>query len=139
MIEMSSSEAENYCTSRGYRLVEIYDQDQQDFLHEYISLASSYGQLGSEPENGYWIGLKRTGLSTWKWLDSGLTPEYNAWKSPNQPSNGNADILATMYPEHDYKWVDLDGDGSHSHRNCRPICQKIQGMRFEYTHLDLGL
>ena len=31
---MPSSEAENYCVSRGYRLVEIYDQNQQNFIVE---------------------------------------------------------------------------------------------------------
>ena len=121
-LDISSSEAEVYCTSRGYRLVEIYDQNQQDFLKHKAN------NLGSASEKGYWIGLKRTGSSTWKWLDSGLTPVYNAW-GKDQPHNGYADKLANMYPNYDYKWVDLNAI-VHKHRNCRPICQKIQGMSF---------
>ena len=67
--EMKSPEAEKYCASRGYRLVEIYNQNQQDFIAEKCTEI----RPGPLSNDGFWIGLKRMqGTSTWKWLDSGL-------------------------------------------------------------------
>ena len=115
---MTSSEAENYCVSRGYRLVEIYDQNQQNFISEKCR------EIGGPSGNakGFWLGLKRTpGTSTWKWLDSKVIPEFTAWL-PGEPHNGNySDLLAFAHSSLSYKWVDMNIKNSGGN----PICQKM--------------
>ena len=115
---MTSSEAENYCVSRGYRLVEIYDQNQQNFMVEKCR------EIGGPSGNakGFWLGLKRTpGTSTWKWLDSKVIPEFTAWRS-GEPHNGkNSDLLAFAHSSLSYKWVDMNIKNSGGN----PICQKM--------------
>ena len=53
---MNFSEARNFCTSKGYRFVEIYDQNQQNFIVEKCK------EIGGPSGNakGFWLGLKRT-------------------------------------------------------------------------------
>ena len=51
---MKSPEAESYCVSRGYRLVEIYNQNQNDFIVEKCT------DIGSGTGQGFWIGLKQS-------------------------------------------------------------------------------
>ena len=116
VILMESSEAEKYCVSRGYRLVEIYNQNQQDFIAEKCT------EIRPRPLS-FWIGLKRTqGTSTWKWLDSGVVPEFTAWES-GEPENGyNNELLANAYPRWGYKWADFK---QHNFYKCKPICQKL--------------
>ena len=121
VILMESSEAEKYCVSRGYRLVEIYNQNQQDFIVEKCT------EIGPGSGEGFWIGLERTeGTSTWKWLDSGLIPEFTAWGS-NQPGNNVAnELLANAHFAAGYKWADLlRYNHTSAFPNCKPICQKI--------------
>ena len=114
--EMKSPEAESYCVSRGYRLVEIYDQNHQDFIVEKCT------DIGPGSSEGFWIGLKRTsGTSTWKWLDSDVTPEFTAWDF-SQPNNGNFELLANAYKVSYYKWGDLN---EQNYYYCKPICQKL--------------
>ena len=114
--EMKSPEAESYCVSRGYRLVEIYDQNHQDFIVEKCT------DIGPGSSEGFWIGLKRTsGTSTWKWLDSDVTPEFTAWDF-SQPNNGNFELLANAYKVSYYKWGDLN---KQNYYYCKPICQKL--------------
>ena len=112
--EMKSPEAEKYCVSRGYRLVEIYDQSQQDFIEEKCAYVG--------PGEVFWIGLKRTrGTSEWKWLDSDVIPEFSAWGF-SEPDNENSELLATVVEVYGYKWADF---GDHNYWNCKPICQKL--------------
>ena len=114
--EMKSPEAESYCVSRGYRLVEIYDQNHQDFIVEKCT------DIGSGTGQGFWIGLKRTiGTSTWKWLNSDVMPEFTAWNL-GEPHNGDGDLLAIAYRDYGYKWVDF---GLRNTNVNKPICQKL--------------
>ena len=114
---MKSPEAEKYCASRGYRLVEIYNQNQQDFIAEKCTEIA-----GTGPREHFWIGLKRTnGTSTWKWLDSDVIPEFSAWGF-SEPDNENSELLATVVEVYGYKWADF---GDHNYWNCKPICQKL--------------
>ena len=140
-IEMKSPEAEKYCASRGYRLVEIYNQNQQDYIVDKCTDIGHrrIGNVDQSPRNVeptearilrrrgscFWIGLKRTiGTSTWKWLDSGVTPEFTAWDSGSgQPNNGNGGLLANAHKFHGYKWGDFNQ--YHKFENCKPICQKL--------------
>ena len=114
--EMKSPEAESCCLSRGYRLVEIYDQNHQDFIVEKCT------DIGPGSSEGFWIGLKRTsGTSTWKWLDSKVIPEFTAWL-PGEPHNGKySDLLAFAHSSLSYKWVDMNIKNSGGN----PICQKM--------------
>ena len=115
-IEMKSPEAEKYCASRGYRLVEIYNQNQQDFIAEKCT------EIRPRPLS-FWIGLKRTqGTSTWKWLDSGVVPEFTAWESGEPENEYNDELLANAYPRWGYKWADFK---QHNFYKCKPICQKL--------------
>ena len=116
---MKAPEAENYCGSRGYRLVEIYDQNQQNFIAENCANVSPAPGSGDD----FWIGLKRIqGTSTWKWLDSDIGPEFTAW-GHDEPQNYNSDeLLATVFAPFDYKWADI---GPANNYNCKPICQKL--------------
>ena len=112
---MKSPEAETYCVSRGYRLVEIYDQNQQDFI---VDKATGIGSVSGS--YGYWIGLKRIqGTSTWKWIDSDVIPEFTAW-GPNHPKDSNAELLALSYNALNYKWATFTYHNTH---NNNPICQ----------------
>ena len=68
--------AEEFCTSLDSHLVEIYNQDQQDFITQkakQIRNETSYGGF-------WWIGLKRArNSSTWKWIYSNQAPNYTSW------------------------------------------------------------
>ena len=125
---MKSPEAERYCLSREYRLVEIYNQNQQDFIVDKCTEFS-----GAELDKGFWIGLKRTqGTSIWKWLDSHITPEFTAWADSN-PDNGTNELLAAVYEKHDYKWVDLS---FHNYYYETPICQKLKKYNQDCSCLE---
>ena len=70
-------DAEEFCaTSLDSHLVEIYNQDQQDFITQkakQIRNETSYGGF-------WWIGLKRArNSSTWKWIYSNQAPNYTSW------------------------------------------------------------
>ena len=122
-IEMRPPEAEKYCMSRGYRLVEIYNQNQQDFIAEKCTEIA-----GTGPREHFWIGLKRiNGTSTWKWLDSDVIPEFTAWDtSQGQPSNAiGGDLLAIAYSRLGYKWADFNNDSIFKNNEGKPICQKL--------------
>ena len=87
---MINDEAETYCTSRGYHLVEIFNQDQQDFI------AKEAENIGTGP---FWIGLKRLGgVSTWKWIHSKKIPQFTSWGcgEPNLINAGKINRLALM-------------------------------------------
>ena len=115
--EMKAPEAENYCGSRGYRLVEIYDKNQQDFIVEKCTV------IGPGSGVGFWIGLKRIqGTSTWKWLDSDIGPEFTAWGHAEPQNYDSSDLLATVSALFDYKWADI---GPANNYDCKPICQKL--------------
>ena len=88
----------------------------QDFIVEKCT------DIGPGSSEGFWIGLKRTsGTSTWKWLDSDVTPEFTAWDF-SQPNNGNFELLANAYKVSYYKWGDLN---KQNYYYCKPICQKL--------------
>ena len=114
---MKYPEAENFCVARGYRLVEIYCQNQQDFIVEKCT------KIGAGPSQvDFWIGLKRTqGTSIWKWLDSDVIPEFTAWYGTD-PHNGDNELLAVAYKKSSYKWVDFH---KQNYFNGFPICQKL--------------
>ena len=69
-------------------MVEIFDQNQQDFIK----------QKAQQIKEIFWIGLRRVGLSTWKWIDSNQVlsnKSYNAW-APGEPHNGHGHQLAVL-------------------------------------------
>ena len=115
---MTSSEAENYCAEKGYHLVEINDQNQQDFI---VNKCTKIGP--GESIKGFWIGLKRTeGTSTWKWLNSDATPEFTAWGGGEPHEGPNSDLLAFLHEVYGYKWVDMKKSAN---IQGKPICQKL--------------
>ena len=115
---MTSSEAENYCAEKGYHLVEINDQNQQDFI---VDKCTKIGP-GESNYPGFWIGLKRTeGTSTWKWLNSDATPEFTAWYKGEPDGGKNSDLLAYAHKTYNYKWVDMN---KWIKAQGKPICQK---------------
>ena len=105
-----SKDAETFCTSLDSHLVEIYDQNQQDFIKQKAK------QIGVD----FWIGLKRVGSSTWKWIDSNQVlsnKSYNAW-GPGEPHNGHGHQLAVLlWGGH---WVDMTLTSYHKYYS---ICQ----------------
>ena len=108
-----SKNAETFCTSLDSHLVEIFDQNQQDFIKQKAQ------QIGED----FWIGLKRVGSSTWKWIDSNQVlsnKSYNAW-APGEPHNGNSGQLAVLYQIINYQWVDMACPCSH--HKYYSICQ----------------
>ena len=116
--ETNSEDAEKFCVSRGYRLVEIYDQNQQDFI---VDKCTEIGPGSSI--KGFWIGLKRTqGTSTWKWLDSDAIPEFTAWGGAEPHEGPNSDLLAFLDEVYGYKWVDMKKSAN---IQGKPICQKL--------------
>ena len=116
---MNFSEARNFCTSKGYRFVEIYDQNQQDFIAEKCTDI----RPGPLSNDGFWIGLKRTqGTSTWKWLDSDAIPEFTAWGGGEPHEGPNSDLLAFLHEVYGYKWVDMKKSAN---IQGKPICQKL--------------
>ena len=115
---MNSEDAEKFCVSRGYHLVEIYDQNQQDFI---VDKCTEIGPGSSV--KGFWIGLKRTqGTSTWKWLDSDAIPEFTAWGGGEPHEGPNSDLLAFLHEVYGYKWVDMKKSANILGK---PICQKL--------------
>ena len=75
--------AEAFCTSLGSHLVEIFNQDQQDFIKQKAEV------IGEAEFNGgyWWIGLKREHFSsTWKWIYSNQLPNYTSWAN-REPHN----------------------------------------------------
>ena len=108
---MTNYNAETYCTSRGYHLVEIFNQNQQDFIEQEAKNIGGY----------FWIGLKRQGASTWKWLHSKKVPQFTSWNS-GSPGNGNENRLANLHSGLNYKWIDW-GSGNPSSAKFYPLCQ----------------
>ena len=83
---MKFSEAASFCESRHMRLVEIYGENQNNFIKD---LATNHPPDTSESWSfGYWIGLKRvediylgnTSMSTntWKWNAMKLNCDVDA-------------------------------------------------------------
>ena len=111
-----SKNAETFCTSLDSHLVEIFDQNQQDFIKQKAQ------QIGED----FWIGLKRVGSSTWKWIDSNQVlsnKSYNAW-APSEPHNDDrwhSGRLAVLYQIKRYQWVDMAFPCSH--HEYYSICQ----------------
>ena len=104
-----SKNAETFCASLDSHLVEIFDQNQQDFIKQKAK------QIGED----FWIGLKRVDdlTNTWKWIHSSKAPKYTAWSS-GEPHNGGGD-MALIYQSFGYKWADVNGN----HYKYYSICQ----------------
>ena len=84
--ETDAGNAETFCTSLGSHLVEIFNQDQQDFIKQKADL------IGKAEWNGgyWWIGLKRGHFSsTWKWIYSNQPPNYTTWANGKPYWNGD--------------------------------------------------
>ena len=113
---MLSYDAEIYCSSLSgsLHLVEIFNQAQQNFL----KLKAK--QISHNSGRNYWIGLKRMGPSTWKWIHSKKYPQFTSWlPNSNGPNEGIFDSpLASIYHFQDYNWVDMN-----RHVKFYPLCQ----------------
>ena len=104
--------AETFCASLDSHLVEIFNQNQQDFIK----------QKAQQFHNSFWIGLKRFD-TTWKWINSNQQPNYTAW-SPGEPHN-NGRTMAVMYRSYDYNWVDVHGNIFQSYSICQVTNQTV--------------
>ena len=112
--KMSSSDAEIYCSSlsNSLHLVEIFSQSQQNFLRMRANIIGYEISGLITGGRNYWIGLKRTGPSTWKWVNSKKYAQFTAWlPNSNEPNEGFMDSpLASLYNSgyygQGYNWVD---------------------------------
>ena len=116
---MNFSEARNFCTSKGYRFVEIYDQNQQDFIKDLATKHPPSSKYG-----GYWIGLKRIEATylgeknTWKWLDCDVVAEFTSWRYDNGNYYGDAGIYVYLYKPRSYAW-----NTAKASTKANPLCQ----------------
>ena len=111
--EKLSHNAETFCASLDSHLVEIFNQNQQDFIK----------QKAQQFRNMFWIGLKRFGSNTWKWINSNQQPNYTAW-SPGMPHNGGAP-MAVMHSSYDYNWADVNKNYYKHYAICQVTNQTI--------------
>ena len=106
--------AKTFCTSLDSHLVEIFDQNQQDFIKQKAQ------QIG---EN-FWIGLRHYHAFIWEWMDSKskqgipFKHSYNAW-APGEPQSSNGERLAVLYKNQHYRWVDLPYGGQKFYSICQ--------------------
>uniref|UniRef100_A0A3B4D8F7 Mannose receptor, C type 1b n=1 Tax=Pygocentrus nattereri TaxID=42514 RepID=A0A3B4D8F7_PYGNA len=68
----SWTRASDICTRRGATLVSIQDQKEAAFIDHYISFI---GNL----QSNFWIGLYKTYVGHWKWLDNSVV-DYTNWE-----------------------------------------------------------
>ena len=111
--EKLSHNAETFCASLDSHLVEIFNQNQQDFIK----------QKAQQFRKMFWIGLKRFGSNTWKWIYSNQQPNYTAW-SPGEPHNGGGP-MAVMHSSYDYNWADVNKNYYKHYSICQVTNQTI--------------
>ncbi|KAI4903512.1 hypothetical protein NFI96_027557 [Prochilodus magdalenae] len=70
--------ASSICKRRGASLVSIQDPQEAAFLENYVSL------IGNNINN-FWIGLYRTYLGRWQWLDDSVV-DYTNWEESGDHS-----------------------------------------------------
>ena len=114
------NEAQEYCQGREAWLVEIFSDEQQEYLEE-----KAYEIEGiTGRQEGLWIGATDVGSEgVWLWTHSNKVVEFTAW-AEGQPtgigSNGEVENYALLSWGFGYKWNDITYANMYY-----TICQKI--------------
>eukprot|EP00091_Calanus_sinicus_P022866 TRINITY_DN7480_c0_g1_i2.p1 TRINITY_DN7480_c0_g1~~TRINITY_DN7480_c0_g1_i2.p1 ORF type:complete len:195 (-),score=67.49 TRINITY_DN7480_c0_g1_i2:110-616(-) len=111
------NDAQEFChTQEACSLVEISNQEQQDFLAQTAyQLESFTGQ-----QRHWFIGATDVGTEgRWFWPTSLKVATFTAWYG-SEPNSGTTANYAYMHYNYDFEWVDGTDTGK-----VYPICQKI--------------
>ncbi|KAK3083522.1 hypothetical protein FSP39_024687 [Pinctada imbricata] len=87
------------CEQYDAALVEIHDQQEQNFIASICQLS-----------DGFWIG--GTDAATegeWRWGRSGEKITFEAWLQDEPNSSGNEDCIM-IHGNRNYEWIDLNCD-----------------------------
>ena len=96
---MTFSEAVSFCDSIGMRFVEIYGENQNNFIKELVNNNPPDNNMGYA-NMGYWIGLERvedTYQGTWNGTN---TVPSNTWKWNADKSNCDVVAKFTSWPDY---------------------------------------
>ena len=124
--KMLTSDAEVYCRSlsESLHLVEIFSQTQQNFLK------LKANQIGYETSGlmtggrDYWIGLKRMGPSTWKWIHSKKNSQFTAWlPNSNEPHESSSESPLAILKNYGFYGLGYHWGDFSIHNQHYPICQ----------------
>ena len=115
---MAWANAQEYCRTKNVtdgHLVEIYSQEQQDFLEtKFLEFDLVFGIV-----RDWWIGLTDDLLEgRWLWSFSLLPANYTAWYTGRPTQNTGTNYVVMGSGSYEYTWLDEDGA-----RGYYPICQ----------------
>ena len=108
---MNFSEAVSFCDSIGMRIVDIYGENQNNFIKELVT--SNPPDSTFAPTMGYWIGLERVedtyqgtwngtntvSTNTWKWNNCDFVVKFTSWSNEGNyyENYGDDNIHAIMH------------------------------------------
>ncbi|XP_033763490.1 hepatic lectin-like [Pecten maximus] len=124
--KLSWNKANSNCHRDGGRLVQIQNQDKQDFI--YNTLKSMHWE-----DRGVWIGATdHSSEGTWKWTD-GTELSYGYWQPGEGPAHG---FLFSKAGYEDCAMMRLDDSGRWHDYDCGTILYRHTSI-CEYSKLYL--
>ena len=115
---MSWHDAQNFCNSENAHLVEIFSQEQQD----YMVMKAFEAELLTGSEREWWIGLTDDNSEgRWFWINSPRPAEFLPW-GVWQPDGDNKANFGAMFAGFDYRWTD-ETSAFEYRGGAHPICQ----------------
>jgi len=117
--KMSWHDAQKVCKeSSSSHLVEIFSQEQQD----YLTMKAFEAELLTGTEQDWWIGLTDDNSEgRWYWIDSLKAADYIPW-GVWQPDGDEAANFGSMFAGFDYRWTD-ETSAFEYRGGAYPICQ----------------
>ena len=133
---MNFSEAVSFCDSIGMRFVQIYGENQNNFIKELVT--SNPPDSTFAPTMGYWIGLERVedtyqgiwngtntvSTNTWKWNNCDFVVKFTSWSNEgNYYENYGDDNIHAYMISSGYPRVALDWNTADDIITASPLCQ----------------